>query len=218
MTIRVMMTKNDLDRYSLFLFNHENKCKFEMPNPLKEFMSFLKSNGSSGVIDFSFTSGLSSLHPTKSLKDNFILDSIPSSLIKNNDDNFEALIKTIKNETLVELVNSLKPFDKVPELYSEKEISIASMVKSLLSKSRYIFIDDTQLKLDHDALEIIKNCLQIEMNNHNRKIFISTNRATSWLSITSAIVTNTNGRFNLKDIREKENIYQQRHLDLVKAS
>jgi hypothetical protein len=56
------------------------------------------------------------------------------------------------------------------------------------------------------------------MRNNDRKIFISTNRATSWLSITSAIVTSTNGRFNLKDIREKENIYQQRHLDLVKAS
>ncbi len=212
------MIKNNLEQYSLFLFDHENESTFEMPNPLKEFISFMKSSGTSGVIDFSFSAGISSLHPSKTLKDNFILDSVPSSLIKNNEDNFKSLLKTIKNETLIGLVNSLKPFDKEPQYYCENDISVASMVKSLLSKSKYIFIDDTQLKLDHETLEIIKDCIKIEMEQNQRKVFISTKRATSWLSITSAIVTNKNGSFSVKDMTEQKSIYHHKHLDLVKAS
>lgn len=212
------MTKKKLDEYSIFLFDHANKSAFEMPNPLKEFISFLKSNGTTGVIDFSFSAGLSSLHPSKTLKDNFILDSVPSSLIKNNEDNFQSLLRTIKNETLLELVHSLKPFDKEPKFYTDHEVSIASIVKSLLSKSKLIFIDDSQIKLDTETLEIVKKCIQIEIEQNNRKVLISTNKATKWLSITSAVVTNLAGTFSIKDIRKEKSIYQDRHLDLVKAS
>jgi len=55
-------------------------------NSLKEFIYYLRFNGKKGIIDFSYASSVESIHPALSIKENFILDAVPTSLIKNKDD------------------------------------------------------------------------------------------------------------------------------------
>ena len=80
-----------LKRSDIILFDPTPKNKYQ--NNLKNLIYFLKTKGHQGTIDFSHSDGVNSLHPNLSIKENFILDSIPTSLIRDNEKNlYEFLI------------------------------------------------------------------------------------------------------------------------------
>ncbi len=75
-----------------------------------------------GRIDFSLAGNLESLHANLSIKENYILDSVPTSLIKDKDDNFSITARNLKNQHLKDLIETTSCLNrKVCELPIQRE-------------------------------------------------------------------------------------------------
>ena len=172
-------------------------------NDLKEFIYFLKFKGSTGVIDFTYSGGLHSFHKDTTLKDNFIIDSVPKSLIKNKDDNFRARIKKLKNKSINNLISYLEPIERPIFKFSDEELLLASIVKSLLSESQYIFLSFPEMGLSHNIVEQIKKSIDFEATHNNRSIFINSKHTLKWLELSTIFVKKDSDGSFLETKKEK---------------
>lgn len=157
-------------------------------NALKEFIYFLRYQGKSGVIDFSFANSNGSVLPNLSLKDNFILDAISTSLIKNQDANLRQKIESLSNTYLSELIDSLYPLERMVSELKKSEIKLTAFAKSLLSSSEYIFLCNPDEGHDLQTIELMKNAISHEVKFSNRTIFISSPNKEIWLDIVTDII------------------------------
>lgn len=191
MSIRGMMK---LKHKQIYLFDTlQATCK---QNSLKEFIYFLRFNGVKGIIDFSYAAAQETIHPTLSIKDNFILDSVPTSLIKNKEDNLNERISKLNNKLLIELINKLGAIDRKADQLTKEEQKLSSIVKALLSSSEYVFLEMPESGLGPFTLKKLKECLLFEVETNERTIFIHAKNNNSWLDITSEIVTKQkNGKY-----------------------
>lgn len=158
-------------------------------NSLKEFIYFLRFNGIKGIIDFSYAASNETIHPSLSIKDNFILDSVPTSLIKNKEDNLKERIKKLNNKLLIELIDRLGKIDRKVCQLTKEEQKLCSIVKALLSSSEFIFLEKPEQGLGPYILKKLKKCLMFEVENNKRIIFIHASNNNSWLDIATEIVT-----------------------------
>jgi len=186
-----MMSSNNVTKLNfnkIYLFDDSfNQNKFS--NSLKEFIYFIRFTGVKGIIDFSYSSHKDSIHHNLSLKENFILDSVPTSLIKDKDDNLRNRIEQLNNKKLVELISGLESIDRKATELTEEECKIASIVKSLLSHTDYIFLELPDQSLSFDNLNRIKECILYEVENNNRTIFLKAKNNDMWIDIATDIVT-----------------------------
>lgn len=158
-------------------------------NSLKEFIYYLRFNKIKGVIDFTYAAHSDSIHPQLSIKDNFLLDSVPTSLIKEKEDNLQHNIDMLNNETLVELIGSLQPLDRISKELSQEEVKLASIVKALLAKTKYIFLEKPDMDLSLEMINKVKECLKHEVIENNRVVFLKAGNNDAWLDIATDIVT-----------------------------
>ena len=172
-----------LNYHKIYLFDSINQT-----NPLKEFLYFLKFNHVS-PIDFSYSSQADTLHPNLSVTENFSLDAIPKSLIRDNENNLLTFLSEIENpylKDLILLIGDLK--QKVHHLNNE-QIKIASLTKAILSPSAYILLDSPDKSLSTDVLGLLKDCLCYENQKNNRSILLNSHRQILWPDIITNIVT-----------------------------
>lgn len=191
-----MMTNlRKISNRQIYLFDDANR-KQKFNNSLKEFIYYLRYNKAKGVIDFTYSSHSDSIHPQLSLKDNFLLDSVPTSLIKEKEDNLNHNIEMLNNETLVELIEFLKPLERIAQDLTHEEIKVASIVKSLLAKSQYIFLEEPDRDLSLELLNKVKRCLTYEVVENSRAVFLKAHNNDSWLDVATDIITrNTNKEY-----------------------
>lgn len=194
MTIRIMMKNvRSIARKEIYLFDDTfNHHRFN--NSLKEFIYYLRYNKVKGVIDFTYASHSDSIHPQLSIKDNFLLDSVPTSLIKEKEDNLKHNIEMLDNDTLVELIEFLQPLDRICQDLTREEIKIASIVKALLAKTQYIFLEKPDKDLSLFMLNKVKQCLSHEVINNHRIVFLKADNNDSWLDLATDIVTRNEKR------------------------
>lgn len=172
----------------IFLFDDSfNEKKFR--NSLKEFIYYLRYSGVKGVIDFAYSAHMDSIHPSLSIKDNFILDSVPTSLIKNKEDNFRFRLEELKNRSLVDLIMTLEPIERNASELDPEQIKLASILKSLLAQTDYIFLEKPDEGLSVETLAKIKECLSYEVKNNNRKVFIKPANTDAWIDVATDIIT-----------------------------
>lgn len=172
----------------VYLFDDSyNEKKFK--NSLKEFIYYLRYTGIKGVIDFAYSSHLDTIHPSLSIKDNFILDSVPTSLIKNKEDNFRFRLEELKNRSIVNLINTLEPIERKSSELNPEQIKLASILKSLLAHTEYVFLEAPDQNLSIENLEKIKECLEYEVKENNRKVFIRPYNIDAWIDLATDIVT-----------------------------
>ena len=81
-------------------------------NSLKDFLYYLRFSGRRGVIDFSYANATDSLHHNMTIKENLILDSIPTSLIKENEVNLSDFLKEIKNPELITMLDKVSNMER----------------------------------------------------------------------------------------------------------
>jgi hypothetical protein len=181
----------------IFLFDDSfNEKKFK--NSLKEFIYYLRYTGVKGVIDFAYSSDMDTIHPALSIKDNFILDSVPTSLIKNKEDNFRSRLGEIENKSLVNLISTLEPIERKADELNLEQIKLASILKSLLAQTDYIFLECPDQNLSMDNLKKVKECLEFEVKNNNRKVFIKPYNKDAWIDLATDIVTKNNKQEYIK--------------------
>lgn len=184
----MMRNIRSITRKEIFLFDDNNK-NHHFNNSLKEFIYYLRFNNIKGVIDFTYSSHSDSIHPQLSIKDNFLLDSIPTSLIKEKEDNLKHNIELLNNETLVELIKFLYPLDRISQDLTREEIKIASVVKALMAHTKYIFLEKPDKDLSLEMLNKVKDCLKHEVINNNRIVFLKADNNDSWLDIATDIIS-----------------------------
>ncbi|MEX0798370.1 MAG: hypothetical protein WD025_02950, partial [Bacteriovoracaceae bacterium] len=128
----------------IFLFDGLNTGVFQR-NILKEFIYYLKFTGKKGMINFSFSGNEESFHPRLTIKENYILDSVPTSLIKDKEDNFQMTAQNLGNEHLKQLIKETECVNRVVKDLSPEEKKLVGIVKALLSQSEYVFMDRPDL-------------------------------------------------------------------------
>lgn len=180
--------KMDLSQdFQIYLFDTESSGYQQ--NSLKEFIYYLKFMGKRGIIDFSYAAASESIHPGLSIKENFILDSVPTSLIKDKEDNLNQTISDLSNKHLIELIEDLNCINRKANELTKEEKKLSSIVKTLLSKSDYIFLEAPEKDLPYEILLKVKKCLLYEVEHHKRCVFIKANTQHSWLDIATDIVS-----------------------------
>jgi ABC-type branched-subunit amino acid transport system ATPase component len=189
----MMRNIKSITRKEIFLFDDTHKSH-RFNNSLKEFIYYLRFNNIKGVIDFTYASHSDSIHPQLSIKDNFLLDSIPTSLIKKKEDNLQHNIEMLNNDTLVELIEFLNPLDRISHELTNEEVKIASIVKALMAQTKYIFLERPDKDLSLDMLNKVKECLRCEVEENNRIVFLKADNNDSWLDMATDVITRNENR------------------------
>src|SRR5690554_7965836 len=120
----------------ILLFSTEGQS-----NSLKEFICYLKCSRREQRFNFAFSGDRESLHQGLSIKENYLLDSVPSSLIISRDDNFALTTANLANPYLKDMIMATERIDRAIESLSPCEAKLVSIAKALLAKSEYIFLE-----------------------------------------------------------------------------
>tara|TARA_Y100000780_G_scaffold155505_1_gene140157 strand:+ start:190991 stop:191635 length:645 start_codon:yes stop_codon:yes gene_type:complete len=179
----------------IYLFNSEQKSF--SANVLKDFIYYIKFTGKKGLINFSFSSAEDGLHQNLSIKDNYILDAVPTSLIKNSEDNFRHTSDNLKNPHLKDLIKETDCINRIVKDLTCEEKKLVGIVKTILSASEYIFMDSPDRLICNDTLKLVKAALEFESSHNNRKVFLSPATKEKWLDIaTHWVCKKENGSFS----------------------
>ena len=89
----------------------------------------------------------------------------------------------------------------------------------MLSDSEYIFLDNPDNKQDIETVNIIKNAIIYEVKNHNRKVFIISEKREIWLDITTDIISRNENNQYIKTKNKLVNFkFEKPQLQLVKKA
>jgi hypothetical protein len=174
--------------------SYQNICLFDdicisYSNPLKDFIYYLKSHGAKGVIDFSYSDKIDSLHPKLTIKENLILDAIPKSFIRDNLNNFDEIINALENKHLKILIELMGDLDTPVELITKQNIKIASLVKSLLSEHEYLFLVNPDEFQSISIIQIIKDSISFEVENNYKTVLIKSVKKELWFDVATHFIT-----------------------------
>lgn len=172
----------------IYFFDNSDR-KSNYTNGLKDFIYFLKSKGIYENIDFSYANAEDSLHRHLTIKENFILDAIPTSLIKESETNLSDFIASIQNIYLKDLILKLGDLNQTVTDLDQKKIKLTSIIKVILSTSKYIFLNKPDELLEHKELEQIKKCLEFEVEHNSRIVLFNSNKNLLWPELVTNIVT-----------------------------
>jgi ABC-type sugar transport system ATPase subunit len=202
----------------IFLFDEISQMS-NANNSLKEFIYYLKFSGKRGMINFAFSSANENIHQHMSIKDNYILDSVPTSLIKDREDNFSQRIDGLKNKFLKELVVHTNDINRIVNDLSSQEKKLVSIVKALLSDSEYIFLDKPDCEQPIALVNKIKDAILYEVEKNQRKVFLISSKREVWLDITTDIITrNQNKEFIKSSNKLNKATHPKSNLSLIKKA
>lgn len=202
----------------IFLFDEISQTS-NANNSLKEFIYYLKYSGNRGMINFAFSSANENIHQHLSIKDNYILDSVPTSLIKDKEDNFSQRIEGLKNSHLKDLVIETNDINRIVHNLSSQEKKLVSIVKALLSDSEYIFLDKPDIEQPIALVNKIKEAILFEVEKNQRKVFLISNKREVWLDISTDIITRNEQKEFIKTTNKLNNQKHTRvNLNLVKKA
>jgi ABC-type lipoprotein export system ATPase subunit len=173
----------NLNYHKIYLFD-----SIEQSNPLKEFLYFLKYNQVS-PIHFSYSSDTDTLHTDLSVTENFTLDAIPRSLIRDNENNLVTFLSELENPYLKDLVFHIGDLKRNIKELTYEQLKITSIAKAILSPSTYILLDSPDKNLSAEILALVKECLSFENQKNNRSILLRSHRKILWPDIITNIVT-----------------------------
>lgn len=172
----------------IFLLNFNQESRYTL-NPVKEFLHLLKSQGHKGVINFSYSNGTDSIHAALSLKENFILDSVPTSLIKDDENNLSDYLDKVKNIHFSHLLALLGPLhQKIVDL-SPEQIQVASIVKAMLSDSKYILLSMPENSLNATAVQLVKDAILFEVSHNDKVFYIYSSQTETWTDISTTFIS-----------------------------
>lgn len=144
--------------------------------------------GQRGVIDFSYANETDSMHLNLSIKENLILDSVPTSLIKDNEVNLSEFISNIQNPDLVDLLSQLGELNRPVASLCPRFLKLTSLIKALLSKREMLFLVDPHKNLSKEDISLLKRCLFYESIENHRKIYIQSSDPNCWLDVANKII------------------------------
>lgn len=170
------------------IYFFENDGKQAATNTLKEFIYFLKFTGRTNI-DFSYAAERDSLHQELNIKENFELDSIPSSLIKDSENNVLDFLNQLENPHLKELITELGDLNRKVKNLNSKEVKLTAVIKAILSMSEFIFLEAPESNITANTLNKIKDCIQFEAVERERTVLIKSSRRILWPDVITNIIS-----------------------------
>lgn len=166
-----------------------NNCDAGHTNSLMLYINILKQSKINFTMKFSHCNTMTTLHRSITLRENFDLESLPSSITVRAEDETIKILAKIKNPHLKKMLSRITPLERTPEQLNLEEFILSSLCKSILKDSPYLFIDYPEQNLTQSNLNLVKECLLYECEARGRIIFIGTENIESWLDISEGIIS-----------------------------
>ena len=155
---------------------------------LKDLFSFLRLTGLKGKISFSHSSGQHSLHQNLSIKENYLLDALPTCLIQESNEYLNGHIAELQNPFLKDLIHMTFPMHRMISGLNKKELALVNITKALLHGPKYLFLENPETYLNASELQIVKNTLVYEVEEHQLCVFVRSENAENWIDICPIIL------------------------------
>lgn len=182
-----MDKKNQIKRSDILLFkNEENRYGHSQ---LKNFLSFLSSNGVKRPYKFAYIESEGPLISNMSLRENIHLDSVPLSLSTTKEMELKNLLSKIGNDDLLELFAKIDNLEiKVSEV-SDQTRKMAALIKGLIQEADFLFLESPEKHLTDEGLRLFVNALNYQVQENGQMVFISSPATLFWQGKVSKIIT-----------------------------
>lgn len=147
---------------------------------LKNFLSFLKMNKAMQPLRFSYTDSEGSLIPALSLKENISLDSIPSTVSSTKKFTLEDYLERMDNPFLIKLYHKIELVEDLPYQVDGQTRKMAALVKGLLQKADFLFLDRPEQYLDPESLKVFRNALLHNLQVNKQTLLLTSERPSFW--------------------------------------
>ncbi|TNF27660.1 MAG: hypothetical protein EP319_10900 [Deltaproteobacteria bacterium] len=182
-----MDKKNQINRSDILLFkNEENRYGHSQ---LKNFLSFLSSNGVKRPYKFAYIESEGPLISNMSLRENIHLDSVPLSLSTTKEMELKNLLSKIGNNDLLELFAKIDNLEiKVSEVCDQTR-KMAALIKGLIQEADFLFLEAPEKHLTEENLRLFVNALNYQVQENGQMVFISSPATLFWQGKVSKIIT-----------------------------
>ncbi|MCO4792620.1 MAG: ATP-binding protein [Bacteriovoracaceae bacterium] len=182
-----MDKKNQLITSDILLFkNEENRYGHSQ---LKNFLSFLSSNGIRRPYKFAYIESEGPLIPKLSLRENIHLDSVQMSLSNTKEMELQNLLKKIGNEYLLELFTKINDLESKSSQVNDQTRKVAALIKGLIQEADYLFLERPEKHLSDDNLKLFVKALNYQSQTNGQVIFISSPSLLFWQGKVTKIIT-----------------------------
>lgn len=147
---------------------------------LKNFLSFLKMQNAAQPLRFAFTDSEGSLIPALSLKENISLDSIPSTVSSTRQFTLEDYLGRLGNPFLIELYEKIELVEDLPYQVDSQTRKTAALVKGLLQKADFLFLDCPERYLDEKGLKVFMKALLQTLRENNQTLLLTSDKPKFW--------------------------------------
>lgn len=168
-------------RPDILYFHKETLKKARKGSPLKTFLYFLKGQKSPSPIRFSFIDSEGSLLPNLSLKENISLDSVSANVSSVKNFTLEDYLERNTNKDLVKLYNSIQLPNDLPPRVDSRTRKTAALVKGLLQKSDFLFLDSPEKYLDQETLTTFISALLKGLHENGQTLLLHSEQPKLWL-------------------------------------
>src|SRR3989339_1633719 len=161
---------------------------------LKSFVTYLKYQKIPAPLIFSHIESEGKLINKMTLLENILL-ALPTLSKSNTSEDFLHIIKKTNNESLLCLYNQITDFHAYPENVTCNTIKLIQIIKGLLIKSKYIFVDLPELNLMDHQLSTFAQALELNAKLFHQTIFVRTNLKIHFKNATQIIQRLPDGTF-----------------------
>ncbi len=182
-----MDKKNQINKSDILLFkNEENRYGHSQ---LKNFLSFLSSNGVKRPYRFAYIESEGPLISNMSLRENIHLDSVPLSLSNTKEMELKNLLSKIGNDDLLNLFAKIDDLEKKVSEVSDQTRKLAALIKGLIQEADFLFLESPEKHLSDDHLRLFVNALNYQVLHNGQMVFISSPATLFWQGKVNKIIT-----------------------------
>ena len=167
---------------------------YNTTSELKSFLTYLKYQKTPAPLIFSHIECEGKLIDKMTLLQNIFL-TLPTLERANTSEDFLQLIKKTDNNSLMCLSNQIKDFNAYPEDVTFNTIKIVQIIKGLLKRSKYIFVDMPEVNLMNHQLATFAKAIEHNAKLFHQTIFVRTNLKIYFKNATQIIQRLPDGTF-----------------------
>lgn len=155
--------------------------------PLRDYINFLKSVRVKPPYQFNFVDQSGSLIPSMTLEENILLDLPDQTFTKTL--SLKAIIKKYNNPAVRSLFQELENLSALPDQVSPEEKKLAAIIKALIRKSEFIFLDEPLKHLRPSQQTLLEQAITYEANKNKRTFIIHSISMKSWEKTINKVLT-----------------------------
>jgi len=172
----------------IYFFKHDEDQVTWSPK-LKDYIYFLKGQNIRGPYKFSYVDQNASLIETLSLKDNILLEAIPVSLKNSKEYQLHKFLEETGNQHLLGLYQHIQDLNLYPHQAGDQDRKICALIKSMIRKADYLYLENPEAYLFKDVLSILKEAIRHQVAIHQQVAVIHSQHFMLWSDEVNRIVS-----------------------------